>query len=129
MVLVPVAAVGAVGVPVNDGDAIVALSAIALVFDVILFVFVVTLVSKAAISFSVVVTLASIEVILEVLVAISFVLAVILTTFAAMLDLIEVILAVFEVIEVGKLAIVEELTPPTLTTVGAVAVPPKSLVN
>ena len=46
-----------------------------------------------------------------------------------MLVLIEVILAVLEEIKVGKLAIVEELTPPTLTTVGAVAVPPKSLVN
>jgi hypothetical protein len=36
VVLVPAAAVGAVGVPVNEGDAIVALKAISDVFDVIL---------------------------------------------------------------------------------------------
>ena len=42
--LVPVVAVGAVGVPVNVGDAIVALSDIAVVLDVILNVFAATLV-------------------------------------------------------------------------------------
>ena len=40
-----------------------------------------------------------------------------------------VILAVIEATEVGNVAIVVELTPPTLFTVGKSAVPPKSLVN
>ena len=38
-------------------------------------------------------------------------------------------LAVCDAIEVGSVAIVDELTPPTLFTVGAAAVPPKSFVN
>ena len=38
-------------------------------------------------------------------------------------------LAVIEATEVGNVAIVVELTPPTLFTVGKSAVPPKSLVN
>jgi hypothetical protein len=45
-VLVPGAAVGAVGVPVNEGDAIVALKAISDVLDVILAVFDATNVGK-----------------------------------------------------------------------------------
>ncbi len=65
--------VGAVGVPVNDGDAIVALNNISAVFAVIL--------------------------------------------------------AVFAAINVGKVVIVVELTPPTLFTVGNAAVPPKSFVS
>jgi Na+/H+ antiporter NhaA len=40
-----------------------------------------------------------------------------------------VILEVLLFIRFGKVAIVEELMPPTLTTVGAEAVPPKSFVN
>ncbi len=64
---------GAVGVPVNEGDAIVALKAISDVFNVML--------------------------------------------------------AVLAATEVGNVAIVVELTPPTLFTVGKSAVPPKSLVN
>ena len=40
-----------------------------------------------------------------------------------------VILEVFEAIKVGKLEIVDELTPPTLFTTGELAVPPKSLDN
>ena len=65
VVLVPGAAVGAVGDPVNDGDAIVALNnisailvvmlavldAMSVILAVILFVFDVTLVSRAAIAF------------------------------------------------------------------------------
>ena len=64
---------GAVGVPVNEGDAMVALKAISAVFDVML--------------------------------------------------------AVLAATAVGNVAIVVELTPPTLFTVGKSAVPPKSLVN
>ena len=85
--LVPGAAVGAVGVPVNDGEFMVALSAIS---DVLV-------------------------VILSVLAAIEIVLAVILEVLAAT--------------DVGNVAMVVELTPPTLTTVGKSAVPPKSFVN
>ena len=156
-VLVPGAAVGAVGVPVNDGDAIVALNAISEifvvileVFDVILAVFDVTLIFKEAISSVFVVMLEVFEaikfvlfVILVVFAAIEFVLAVILDVFAEIalvLDVIfallvaislifEVILDVFDAIDVGKVAIVDELTPPTLFTVGKSAVPPKSFVN
>ena len=40
-----------------------------------------------------------------------------------------VMLVVLEAINVGKVLIVEELIPPTVLTVGAVAVPPKSFVN
>ena len=40
-----------------------------------------------------------------------------------------VILAVFDAINVGKVVIVVELTPPTLFTVGNTAVPPKSFAN
>ena len=38
-------------------------------------------------------------------------------------------LEVFAETVVGKVAIVEELTPPTLLTTGEVAIPPKSFVN
>ena len=81
VVLVPGAAVGAVGDPVKDGDAIVArnnisailvvmlavLDAMSVVLVVILFVFDVTLVSRAAIAFVFEVTLVSSAVILAVL--------------------------------------------------------------
>jgi len=38
-------------------------------------------------------------------------------------------LAVLAAMDVGKIAIVDELTPPTLFTVGKSAVPPKSFDN
>jgi len=41
----------------------------------------------------------------------------------------DVILVVLAAIDVGKVAMVDELTPPTLFTVGKSAVPPKSFVN
>ena len=68
-------------------------------------------------------------VIFAALVAISFVLAVILAVLVETVELSAVMLAVFAETVVGKVAIVEELTPPTLITIGAVAVPPKSFVN
>ena len=40
-----------------------------------------------------------------------------------------VILEVLEAIKVGKVAMVAELTPPTVFTIGASAVPPKSPAN
>jgi hypothetical protein len=46
-----------------------------------------------------------------------------------MLKVLDAISFVFEVMLVEKEAIVEELTPPTLFTIGALAVPPKSFVN
>jgi hypothetical protein len=47
----------------------------------------------------------------------------------AISDVFVVILAELDAINVGKVVIVAELTPPTLFTVGKSAVPPKSLVN
>ena len=127
--LVASAAVGAVGVPVNEGDAIVALNNISAVFAVMLAVL-------AAIAFVLLVMLAVFAVIAVVLLvilavfeAIAFVLLVILAVFALMAVVLLVILAVFEAINVGKVVIVNELTPPTLFTVGKSAVPPKSFVN
>ena len=122
---VPAIGVGAVGVPVKDGDAIVALKAISLIFEVILTVF-------AEISFVLVVTLASIEVILAVFAEILFVLEVISAVFVAIsvvlvaillvlvviLFVLVIILAVLVTINAGKVLIVDELTPPTLFTVG-----------
>jgi hypothetical protein len=101
VVLVPGAAVGAVGVPVNEGDAIVARKAISDVFVVIL----------------------------AVLDAIEFVFDMMLVVLAATEFVKEVILDVFAATDVGNVAMVDELTPPTLFTVGKSAVPPKSLVN
>ena len=69
------------------------------------------------------------DVILALLVAISAILLVILEVFAAIEFVLDVILAVFAAIDVGKVAIVEDNTPPTLFTVGKSAVPPKSFVN
>ena len=101
VVLVDNAAVGAVGVPVNEGEAMVALSNISAVFAVILAVFAL----------------------------IAVVLLVILAVLALMAVVLLVILAVLEAINVGNVVIVVELTPPTLFTVGKSAVPPKSFVN
>ena len=145
---------GAVGVPVNEGDAIVALNAISEVFVVILEVLEVILVSNPASAFVALVisavmldVFAAIEfvlavildvfaeiafvfdVILALLVAISAILLVILEVFEAIEFVLDVMLAVFAAIDVGKVAIVDEITPPTLFTVGKSAVPPKSFVN
>ena len=69
------------------------------------------------------------EVILLVFAAILFVFVKIFDVFVAILFVFAVILAVLAAMLVGNVAIVEELTPPTLFTVGAEAVPPKSLAN
>jgi len=58
-----------------------------------------------------------------------FVLVIILAVLVAISLVLAVILAVLEEIKVGNVAIVEELTPPTLFTTGASAVPPKSFDN
>ena len=107
----------------------VALNAISEVFDVMLEVF-------AAIEFVLDVILAVFvaiafvfDVILALLVAISAMLLVILEVFEAIEFVLDVMLAVFDAIDVGKVAIVDEITPPTLFTVGKSAVPPKSFVN
>ena len=119
----PAAAVGAVGVPVNEGDAIVARNNISAVFVVMLAVLDVILVSNAASAF---VALVISAVILEVLDVI-----LVLKSFSALVALAisAVILDVLEAINVGNVVIVDELTPPTLFTVGNAAVPPRSLVN
>ena len=101
VVLVPGAAVGAVGVPVKDGEFIVAFNAKSATIDVILDVF------EAIISVY--------EVKLEVFETIELVN--------------EVMLAELAATDVGKVAMVVELTPPTLFTVGRSDVPPKSFVN
>ena len=99
-------------------------------------VFAVILAAFAAIAFVLLVILAVFDaialvllVILAVFAAIVFVLLVMLAVFAAIAIVLLVMLAVFDAINVGKVVIVDELTPPTLFTVGKSAVPPKSLVN
>ena len=114
VVFVPGAAVGAVGVPVNDGEAIVARNNISAVFAVMLDVLDVTLVSNAVSAF---VALMISAVILAVFAAMALVLLVILAVFAAMALVLLVMLAVLEAINVGNVAIVVELTPPTLFVV------------
>lgn len=69
------------------------------------------------------------DVILAVFEATVFVNEVILDVLLATVFVKEVILAVLEAIEVGNVAMVDELTPPTEFTVGRAAVPPKSFVN
>ena len=113
--LVPAAAVGADGIPVNVGDAIVALKAISFVFVVILDVFEATLVLSVVMSLVFVV-------IFVLFVAISVVFVAILFAFVVILD-------VFDAIKVGNVPMVDELTPPTLFTEGKSAVPPRSFVN
>ncbi len=95
------AGAGTVGVPVNEGELIVAFKA------------------KSE----------SKEVILDVLLATVFVNDVILEVFEAIEFKAAVILEVLDAIDVGSVAIVAELTPPTELTVGNAAVPPKSFVN
>ena len=131
---------GAVGVPVNEGDAIVALNAISEVFVVMLEVFAIILVSNPASAFVALVISAVmldvfaamafvLDVILDVFAEIALVLDVILALLVAISDALVVILEVFAAINVGKVVIVEELIPPTLFTVGDPAVPLKSPVN
>ena len=155
--MVPSAAVGADGIPVNVGDAIVALKEIALAFAVILEVFEaiafvfdvilevlaaidtilavilavldVTLVSNAVMSFVFVVMFAALMPILFVFVAILAAFVAIAAVFAVILDVLDAIFDSAVVNLVGKVEIVDELTPPMLFTVGKSAVPPKSLVN
>jgi hypothetical protein len=144
--ILSIVAVGAVGVPVNDGDAIVArnnISAVlfvtlasnafsalvALVISaVILEVFAVTLVFNEVISFVLTVMLDVFEAIAAELLVILAVLEVILesnaaSAFVALVTssviflVFVVMLAVLEAISVGNAAMVDELTPPTLFTV------------
>ena len=127
--LVPGAAVGAVGVPVKLGEAIVARNAMSAVFVaifnafvVILAVFELTLVFKLVILLRFVVILAVLDAILVLFVSISAV-------FIVILSVLEAIFAVFVVTVAGNVEIVVELTPPILFTVGKSAVPPKSFVD
>ena len=93
----------AVGVPVNAGESIVARNKISAMLTVMEAVF-------AAMALVLLVILA-------VLAAIAFVLLVMLAVLAAMAFVLLVILAVLDAINVGKVAMVEELTPPTLLVV------------
>ena len=108
-------AVGAVGVPVNDGEAMVARNNISAMFVVMLEVF----------ALMAVVLL----VMLAVLAVIALILLVILEVLALIAVVLLVILNVFEAINDGNVVIVDESTPPTLFTVGKSAVPPKSFAN
>ena len=151
VVLVPAAAVGAEGIPVNVGEAMVALNAISLVLVVTLLSIEVILDVLLTILLVFVVTLVSSEVILDVfelifvsnvnsafvalatsLVKLALVVAILVVkSFSAVVALVisAVILDVFAAIKVGSVEIVAELKPPTLFTVGDPAVPPKSFVN
>ena len=122
-------AVGAVGVPVNDGDAIVALSNMAAVFAVILAVFTLMAVVLLVILAVLAVIAFVLLVILAVLALMAVVLLVILDVLADIALVLLVILNVFEAINDGNVVIVDESTPPTLFTVGKSAVPPKSFAN
>ena len=137
------AGAGAVGVPVKEGELMFAFKATSELNDVILAVFVAMLVLAEVILAVLVTTefvkevmlavfveiLAFALVMLEVFDAIKFVFVVKLAVLVATVLYKAVILFVLAVILVGKVAIVAELTPPTLFTTGAVAVPPKSFVN
>ena len=101
--LSPVAAVGVVGLPVKEGEAMVALNKIASVLAVILDVF-------ADIALVLLV-------ILDVFADIVFVLLVILAVLADIELVLLVILAVLAAINVGSVPIVVELIPPTLLIV------------
>ena len=124
IVFVPTAAVGAVGVPVKEGEAIVALNAISAVLLRILATFIAISVVLIVILAVFEVTLVSSEVILAVFDAILLVLFVILSVleaidsvFAVMLAVLDTMFVVFEVTAAGSVEIVEELTPPILLTV------------
>jgi hypothetical protein len=123
--VMPVVPVGKIGVPVNDGEFKFAL----LLKDVF----------NVAISEVLEVILDVAELTLDVKVVMSDMLVVILDVFVftfavsvLILFVFEVILDVFAATEVGKLAMVDELTPPTLFTVVAklpVPIPETSPVN
>jgi len=138
VVLVPGTAVGAVGVPVKLGDAIVARNAMSAILVVMLAVLDVTLVSNAAILFVFAVMLAVLLAIFVAFVLILAVFEVILAVFAAIFVVFVAIFVVFDVILavllailvsavvtlVGKFEIVVELTPATeLIVVEKVPVP------
>ena len=153
----PSAAVGAIGVPVNVGDALFAFKAIAAVlevmlavfaaifvvfvvifvlfvamsaiFAVILDVFDVILVSKAVMLFVLAVILAVLATIFVVFVVMFVLFIAMSAMFAVILDVLDAIFKVFVVTVAGNVEIVDELTPPTMFTVGKSAVPPKSFVN
>ena len=95
---VPSCGVGAVGVPVKEGDAVIALKAIALIFAVMLAVFAVTLVSNEVILAVLLATLVCKFVMLEVFDAIFEVFVVILAVLVAILAALVAILFVFDVI-------------------------------
>jgi hypothetical protein len=157
VVFVPSAAVGAIGVPVNVGDALFAFKAIAAVFaeilavfaaifavfvvifvlfvamsavfDVILAVFDNTLESKSIMLFLFAVILAVLAAIFVVFVKIFALFVAISAIFAVILAVLDAIFEVLVVTVAGSVEIVDELTPPMLFTVGKSAVPPKSFVN
>jgi hypothetical protein len=157
VVFVPSAAVGAIGVPVNVGDALFAFKAIAAVFavilavfaaifavfvvifvlfvamsavfDVILAVFDNTLESKSIMLFLFAVILAVLAAIFVVFVKIFALFVAISAIFAVILAVLDAIFEVLVVTVAGSIEIVDELTPPILFTVGKSAVPPKSFVN
>jgi hypothetical protein len=128
-----VAGVGAVGTPVNAGEArgafkakLVLIVAISVEFAVMLVVFAATFVFSVAMLFVFAVMLAVFADTFVFSVAMLFAFAVILAVFAAtfvfsvaMLFVFAVMLAVFAETFVGKVAIVLELTPPTEFTVVA----------
>ncbi len=95
----------------------VALNAISFILVVILVVFAATLVSREVILEVLEAILFVFEVILEVLDVTLASIAVILAVLDVTLASIAVILAVLDAIEVGKVAMVDELTPPTLLIV------------
>jgi len=123
--VMPVVPVGKLGVPVNDGEFKFALLlkdvfnvAISAVLDVILDVAELTLDVKLLIS--------------DILVVILYVFVFTFAVSVLILFAFEVILDVFAATNVGKLAMVDELTPPTLFTVVAklpVPIPETSPVN
>jgi hypothetical protein len=133
VVFVPSAAVGAIGVPVNVGDALFAFNAIAAIFAVMLAVFAAIFVVLVVIFVLLVAISAVFAVMLDVLdvtlVSNADSALCALAISAVILDVFEAIFAVLVVTDAGNVEIVDELTPPTLFTVGKSAVPPKSFVN
>ena len=119
------AGVGAVGVPVNEGDSIVARNNISAVFAVILAVLELIRVSNPASAFVALVISAVILDVLDVILVLKafsalvalVISAVILAVFALIAVVLLVMLAVLDDINVGSVAMVEELTPPTLLVV------------
>jgi hypothetical protein len=114
-------------VPVNEGDSVVARNNISAVFAVMLAVFELIRVSNAASAFvALVISAVMLEVLDVILVLKAFsafvalvISAVILAVFALIAVVLLVMLAVLDAINVGSVAIVDELTPPTLLVVVA----------